>query len=810
MRISILTILILLSIYSNAQNISGNVSSNSIPLEGASAVLNKKNHKLCDEKGNFEFKGLKPGQYTLTLFHFGFEAKTYSINLSDGNEFIKVELRPLEKNLTEVIITDSASGNFGMRRMRAVEGMGIYEAKKSEVIELEALTANKAANNARQVYAKIPGLNIWESDGAGVQLGIGGRGLSPNRSSNFNTRQNGYDIAADALGYPESYYTPPVQAVERIEIVRGAASLQYGTQFGGLLNFKLKKGPLNEKVEFSSFNTYGSFNFYNSYNSIGGSVGRMNYYAYYNFRRSDGWRPNSTLRQHSAYTSFNFQLSSRLEAGIEYTKMTYLAKQAGGLTDNQFLMNPRQSNRERNWFAVDWNLFNFSLDYKLSPRLSFNNRFFGLIAEKDALGNLSRIDRPDDTNLERDLLSDEFRNWGNELRLIYRYKLLGKNAVSLLGSRYYQGYTERRQGLADNGFDADFTYINPDNLEGSAFDFPSRNVSAFFESIIDLNKKLSVTPGARFEYISTNAEGFYRDTRRDLGGNIIFDSTIVEDKSRTRNFVFFGIGLSYKMSSFTEIYSNFSQNYRAVNFNDIRVNNPSLEVDENLQDERGFNVDLGIRGTKDNIWNYDLSIFHLAYNDRIGTVLQTEPDPRFNNLIDRTFRLRTNIADARIFGLEFYNELNILALMKVQRKSSLNWFMNFAHVQSEYVSSEISGIEGKEVELVPAWNLKTGLSYIKSGFSIAYQLSYTSSQFSDASNAGNDPPVPTAVEGLIPAYMIMDLSAKYHLRFLYFEAGVNNLLDEMYFTRRAAGYPGPGIIPSDGRSFYLTLGFRIN
>ena len=97
---------------------------------------------------------------------------------------------------------------------------------------------NKSTNNPRQIYAKVAGLNIWENDGAGIQLAIGGRGLSPNRVSNFNTRQNGYDISADALGYPESYYTPPTEAVERIEIVRGAASLQYGTQFGGMINSK--------------------------------------------------------------------------------------------------------------------------------------------------------------------------------------------------------------------------------------------------------------------------------------------------------------------------------------------------------------------------------------------------------------------------------------------------------------------------------------------------------------------------------------------------------------------------------------------
>ena len=90
--------------------------------------------------------------------------------------------------------------------------------------------ANLASNNARQIYNQVSGLNIFQNDDAGLQLNIGGRGLDPNRTSNFNTRQNGYDISADVLSYPESYYSPPAEAAQ-IQVVRGAASLQYGTQF---------------------------------------------------------------------------------------------------------------------------------------------------------------------------------------------------------------------------------------------------------------------------------------------------------------------------------------------------------------------------------------------------------------------------------------------------------------------------------------------------------------------------------------------------------------------------------------------------
>ena len=130
---------------------------------------------------------------------------------------------------------------FSLERLNAVEGTSIFEGKKNEVILVDQSMANLASNNSRQIFSQIAGLNIYQNDDAGLQLNIRGRGLDPNRTSNFNTRQNGYDISADVLGYPESYYTPPAEAIKNIQIVRGAASLQYGTQFGGLVNFVIKE-----------------------------------------------------------------------------------------------------------------------------------------------------------------------------------------------------------------------------------------------------------------------------------------------------------------------------------------------------------------------------------------------------------------------------------------------------------------------------------------------------------------------------------------------------------------------------------------
>lgn len=759
-----------------------------------------------NSNGLYQISNVTPGYYLVTAYYTGKSVISKRISVQNQDKTVNFELPILKESLGEVTVGGEQEKTFGITRLRAVEGVTINEAKKNEVIVLQDLTANLATNNNRQVYSKVAGLNIWQSNDAGVQTSLGARGLSPKRNSNFNTRQNGYDIAADALGYPESYYTPPTQALKRIQVIRGAASLQYGTQFGGMLNFVFKDGPQDDSFELNTNQSYGSYGLFNSFNSIGGSTDNLNYYGFYQYKTSNGWRPNSQLDQHTAYGSVEIDLTSNLTITPEFTHMYYLAQQPGGLTDAQFEDDPHQSNRERNWFRVNWNILGLKADYTFSSKTRLNTRFFGLDASRDAVGNLERIDRLDFGG-KRNLLRDNYLNWGNETRLIHRYNFLDNISVFLIGTRYYNGFTQRRQGNGSADSDADFQYLNPEHLKGSDFDLPSKNRSIFVENIFNITPKLSITPGIRFEYIRTEADGYYRNIVKDLAGNTLLDETIEEERTNERSFVLFGVGASYKPTDTMELYGNFSQNYRAINFNDIRVDIGNLEVDPNIQDERGFNADLGIRGNVGNLLNYDATLFHLSYEDRIGTVLKTEPNPKFNGLVDRTFRYRTNVADAKMFGIETFAEVDLFKLL-IDRSSStrLSLFSNLSFIHAEYTDSDIPGIEGNEVEHAPPINFKTGLTFEKNGFESTLQFSYVSEHYSDATNARR---TPSAIEGIIPAYHVSDFSAEYRLGRYQIGAGVNNLTDQKYFTRRATGYPGPGIIPAKARSFYVSLGIKI-
>lgn len=771
-----------------------------------------------NEKGYFQIQNLSYGKYNLFFFALGYEITNIVIQLGSENEVLNIKLSKLSGELSEVAVVNQREQIFSIKRLREVEGTSIYAGKKNEVVDLSQMTVNTSSNNARQIYSQVSGLNIFESDDAGLQLNIGGRGLDPNRSSNFNIRQNGYDISADVLGYPESYYTPPAEALEEIQIIRGAASLQYGTQFGGLVNFRMKS-PVEDKVaEFTTRQSIGSNALFTSHNSVSGTYKKLGYLGYYNYKNGNSFRPNSEFKSDNVYLLTEYALSDKTSLSADFTYLGYLAQQPGGLTDAQFYNDPEFSNRERNWFEVDWKLASLKLDHRFTYQSRLSVTAFGLNASRKSVGfRTNRVSQQDDPNEPRDLILGDFNNWGVETRFLQRYKLGSKNAVFLIGSKYYQSKNSSIQGPGTASSEADFTLADeefPNYPRQSDFTFPNQNLALFGEHIFYVKDNFSITPGFRFEYIKTQSEGSYKRVNFDLAGNPIQNQTFEEEKTFERNFVLLGIGLSYQPDLNTDLYGNFSQNYRSVTFNDIRIINPSFQVDPNITDESGFSSDFGIRGKIGDVISYDVGVFGLLYKNRLGEVLRAETQTNADGEQEETGRIvrfRGNIGEAFMYGLESLIEIDLFSVFNATSTNrKLTIFANTAVTQSEYLDSEIAGIEGNDVEFVPTLNLKTGINFGFKNLLGSVQYTYISKQFTDASNAlQNVRDNQSGIKGEIPAYDVLDLSMSWSHKQLSLESGVNNILNSSYFTRRATGYPGPGIIPSPPRTFYVTLQIKI-
>lgn len=703
-------------------------------------------------------------------------------------------LPPIQLELEGAEIQGTRDGNEGLMQMRTVDNFGIYAGRKTEIIVPSENSGNNSTNQAREQFAKIGGLNIWE-DPSGLQINIGGRGLDPNRSSNFNTRQGAYNISADPLGYPESYYSPMINSVERIEILRGTSALQYGSQFGGMIRYKMKKGRKDEQLHLQSENGLSSFNTWHSFNSIDGTYKGFDYYFSGQLRSGDGWRNNSEFDSQQLFLSIGKSINDKLRFGLEFSHLQYLSKQAGGLTDTQFLIDPQQSFRDRNWFRIDWNILAIQMDYRKSAKLEYTANFALLDAERNALGFLGKISRTD-LGDERDLIAGNFNNLEFEQRMVHRHLLFKHVGALVMGSYHFSGNTNSRQGKADDGNGPSFRFLENEYLSGSDFNFSSENHALFAEEALFLSEKLILSTGLRLEYINTGSAGYYTLTETDGAGNVLpgYPRQINDSRSNIRKIFLAGFGLEFKPSTSKILYFNFTRNYRALNFSDLYINLPGLRIDQNIRDEQGFSADLGLKFRKKKIFS-EITAFGILYKDRIGLINSTETDPWLGTV---PVNLRTNVGNAIIAGLEFYTEFK----WEIGENTILKPFVNASYTHAQYADE--NRFKGNRLEYVPMWTSRAGLSIQKKNWKLNYLFSGTGLQYTDADNSEFKTD-PDAVTGAIPAWYVQDLSLSKSYKWFEFKAGSNNLFNNYYFSRRANGYPGPGILPSDGRSFYISI-----
>ena len=793
------------SFWINAQNtISGFVTDKiyNSPIEGVQ-IINPTNGDFLTITNNegYYYYSTQFDSLELLLIHESYITTRKKISFKDNNDIlINVGLYLKSIDLDEIELLDERNNIFQLEYLTDVYENSIFSGKKNELIISES-KSGKSINNARQMYNQTVSLNIYQTDDAGLQLNIGGRGLDPRRTANFNLRQNNYDISADPLGYPESYYTPPFECLENIQLIRGAASLQYGTQFGGLINFLIKKPNPYKSIEVLQRNSIGSNSLFTNFTSLSGTTNKLGYYTFYNKKKGSGFRPNSDFDSDNLYAFFSYQLSDKIKISSELTYLQYLAQQPGGLTDLMFESDMFQSNRERNWFQVNWLLYNFQGLYSFSEKSNFSFNFFALKASRYALGfRTNRVDQIDSFS-ERDLIKTRFNNFGFELKFLHKYNFLNIKNVLLLGSKFYSGKNLTKQGPGSDGFGSNFQFqldLYPDYESQSKYSNPNSNFAFFGEQIIYLNRKMSLTPGFRFEYIKTASEGYYRNINVDGAGNVILNELISTESLKERSFLLYGLGYSFKFSNWSEFYSNFSKNYRAVTFADINIINPNFIINPNINDENGHTLDFGLRGNFNEFIFYDFSSFYLFYNDRIGFIQKAFLDGSVKNE-------KGNVGNALIYGQEYLLNFNLKKMFDLQ-VSNFNYFINYSLTNSEYIESEENGIVGNDVEFIPKSNLKTGLQLGFANFKTTLQYTFMSEQFTDATNSVESDL--SGVIGQIPKYNVLDLSFSYIFNNITLELGINNLLDEYYFTNRATGYPGPGIIPSPNRNFYFLLEYK--
>lgn len=685
-----------------------------------------------------------------------------------------------------------------INRLEPVQGTYIFSGKKNEVIELTQKDVALTEKYARQIYAKIPGIFVYDMDGTGNQVNISTRGLDAHRGWEFNIRKDGIVTNSDMYGYPASHYNIPMEAVERIELVRGTGSLQYGAQFGGMLNYVSKQpDSTSKKLSVESINTVGSYGLVSTFDGISGKIGKFRYSAWINEKWITGYRKNNDAKYDAEGITVFYDVTQKLHLKFEWTHSNYVIHLAGQLTDSMFNADPRMSTRSRNYYNPNIHVPSITADLKVSKNVLLYLSTSAVIGARNSVIYDRAANIPDTivpttfqyNNRQVDI--DHFNSYTSELRTKYTYKMRKQSGTLIGGIQYMNNNLHRQQlGKGTTGADFDLTLVTP----GFARDlhYKTSNVALFVENHFVLAKKFSISAGARVEIGKTNMTGtttYYSDN--------LLPNTI------KHKFPLFGISVQYDITNDINVYAGWSQAYRPVIFKDIIPASIYEVADKNLKDAYGYNAELGFRG-KWNFLKWDVTGFYLNYKNRLGTLAQTDTS---GNLII----FRTNIGNSYTAGLELFVQGDVT----FGKSGSFSIFTSTSFMDARYRNATVKSgnknvsVDGNKVESVPSWISRNGFTIKYSVVSFSALYSYTSKSFADALNTIK--PSANGATGLVPSYHVLDLNIATRLfkEKIKLQLNFNNVLNEHYFTKRPQFYPGPGIWPSDGRTFSGTISIKI-
>ncbi len=692
------------------------------------------------------------------------------------------------------IIATKKEGDI--QRLKPLEGSYLMSGKKNEVLIVSQKNIAFAEKYGRQIFSKVPGLFVYDMDGTGNQINIATRGLDPHRTWEFNIRKDGFITNSDMYGYPASHFNIPLEAIDRIEIVRGTGSLQYGAQFGGIVNYVAKAPDTTRKWSVESINSIGSYGLVSTHQSISGKINRVRYIGWINKKWITGYRDNSESNYSAQGLSLFYDIAPELTVNFQFNHSNYTTQLPGPLTDEMFSINPRLSTRARNYYNPNIMIPAISLDWKASNNTKLEIKTSSVLGARNSVLYDFPATVKDSINKStmkynnRQVDIDQFNSFSTELRIAHNYYLGSRKQTLVTGIQYMNNKMNRRQqGIGTEGSDFDLTLVNP--VWGRDLTYHTQNTAAFIEHSFTLSNKVRINTGMRLEMGNTRMAGTISYYQTDSLPNLI-----------RHHFPLFGLNAQFNVTRNSELYGGWSQAYRPVIFKDIIPTSKYEVADKNLKDARGYNFEIGYRGNQSGlIW--DITFFELLYLHRLGTLVTNEPS---GNLITR----KTNIGNSRNRGIEFFLQKDFYPSPKsaISIFTASSWMSAYYESAKVRIGTENVDISGNRVESTPTLISRIGSTVKILNLSCSALWSFNSKSYADALNS-NTPNI-SGSTGVVPSYSLFDISGSIQLNHQIKTAvNLNNVFNKQYFTKRPQFYPGPGIWPSDGRTFSIVFSIVI-
>jgi Fe(3+) dicitrate transport protein len=726
-----------------------------------------------DGSGRFRVAVPRAGDYELAVEGAGFSVARRPLAVAEGVvEPVRVTLRPgVFSERVEVVGTRLADGPETLRRIP-----GSIEVLSSEMLE------GARVFNVSEALRKASGVHVRDEEGFGLRPNIGIRGLNPTRSAKTLLLEDGLPLAFAPYGDNASYYHPPIERFDSVEILKGSGQIAYGpVTVGGVVNYITPGPPAKPSANLRL--SGGNRGYFNGHGQLGGTWGATGLLLDYMHKEGDGSRANVHSNLDDANLKAVFSMGARQtltlkgnlyaeDSQITYSGLReaeYEADPRGNVFANDTFSGRRYGASARHALVVgdqallttqlyasrfsrDW--WRQSSNSGQRPNDSADPSCGGLVNLNTTCGNEGRL--------------RDYDHAGIEPRLRFGHHLFGAASEAEVGLRGHFEVQERIQQNGDTPTARSGRTVEDNRRTNEAY-------SAFAQNRLLLGR-LTVTPGIRLETID------YERTNRLAGGG-----AGISGRTDVTQWVP-GVGLVWSADARASVFAGVHRGFAPPRTEDI-VNNTTGGAVE-LDPELSWNYEAGVRTQPRPGVRLDATAFRMDYENQIVPA----------SLAGGLGATLTNGGRTLHQGLELTGRVDAGTITG----SDHNVFLRAAFTAlptarfegtrfSNVPGSSTVSVSGNRLPYAPERMLTAAVGYAHArGATALLEAVHVSEQFADdlnslASSADGQ-------RGLIPGYTIWNASLAYELRALRSTVfvAVKNASDRLYIVDRARGIlPGP-------------------
>jgi Fe(3+) dicitrate transport protein len=694
--------------------------------------------------------------------------------------------QPLE---AQVVGPRPVIGTEPAKNLRTIPGSG-------SSVSREEIHRLREPVSAQQVVETLPGVVTRGEVVSGIIPNIGIRGLNPDRSEKLLILEDG--VPAGLAPYIENaaYYVPPFERMARLELLKGSGSILYGPHtVGGVLNLITPDIPTCLSGHVRTLG--GTHGYLMGYAEVGQTVGQLGYLVQALGKRGDGRRENAAFDLHDLTAKLRWTPSSctnvtfKVDAYEQESQDTYL-----GLTTPMFAADAYQNPVEHDRLDVSWYSGQLTVQHRFSSCWQLLTNVYASYATRDwnrqdytrnigfAAAPANTVATVGDTTVDGGAVylrasygsrDREFTKWGVEPRLIGEHVLFGRRAELHAGVRFH---TEEMIDERNNRATLHAPAVTRDR------DVRTVDAWAFFaQEKVQVTSRLGLSAGLR-------VEAYDEERHMTVVAGVPTDVRGTTDNVEVIPGAGFTYGLGRTHTLFGGVHRGFSPPRTAQAIT-------STGVDRELDAERSWEYELGVRGNVCDWLAYEATGFYYDFENQVVPANQSGGAGTAD----------TNAGQTRHLGFETAATLDVTrALGGPCGPCRTAVFLDggYTFVDTENVTPN-GTFEGKDLPYAPrhvAWGAVR--LELASGLSFSLLGRYVGSQFAD--QAATEAPSNDGMIGKIDDRFVADALVRWRVPRTALTAtlSVNNVFDETYVVSRAP----EGIFP--GAPIHGFLGLEVD